>query len=95
MKTTTFFTALLIAAATASPTLTTTTKDTAAVATDVPICKFDPVEGEYICPAAVADTIIKATIANGKANDTTFKDTATTAADCSKCDNDLNTCMKC
>jgi hypothetical protein len=81
--------------ATASTTFISVTKDAAAaVATDVPICTFDPVQGEYICPPV---NTIESPIANVEASvKTTTKDNniVTKAADCAKCDRDLAECMK-
>ena len=42
-------TTLLAAAAMAAPEVKTTTKD---VTSTPPICTFDPVKGEYVCPEA-------------------------------------------
>jgi hypothetical protein len=83
--------------ATASTTFTSVIKDAAAaaaVATDVPICTFDPVQGEYICPSA---NTIESSTANIEASVKTIpKDNniITKAADCAKCDRDLAECMK-
>ncbi|KAJ4986037.1 hypothetical protein SVAN01_08515 [Stagonosporopsis vannaccii] len=63
--------------------ITTTTKDAAVQPTnDPPICKFDPVKGEYICPDA--SRAVPAAEDTNAAKDTVV----VAAADCSKCQHD-------
>ncbi|KAJ4338356.1 hypothetical protein N0V95_008092 [Ascochyta clinopodiicola] len=89
MKFTTILTTFA-AMATASPAFTTTSTTETSIAaaktppTNVPLCRFDPVKGEYMCPA-------------NKTTPTTSKDspsTAVAAADCNKCRADWDECIK-
>lgn len=86
-------TSLLAAAALAAPEFKTTTK---AAAHTPPICTFDPVKGEYVCPegerhrvpaikidTAERDITERATTAQGNVN----------AADCPKCQADWEKCL--
>lgn len=82
--------------ATASPTYSTTPEGalavTAAASTYVPICKFDPVKGEYVCPSV--DAITEGNV-NVRDVDATAKgdNTVVAAADCNKCKADWDVCM--
>ncbi|KAH6638398.1 hypothetical protein C7974DRAFT_159990 [Boeremia exigua] len=86
------FVSLLAAMVTASPGFVTTTKRTGASAVAPtnfpPICTFDPVKGEYVCPdvSEVSGQAIKDTVPKAHA--------AAVAADCGKCQHDWDECMK-
>ncbi|KAF9699802.1 hypothetical protein EKO04_002622 [Ascochyta lentis] len=97
MKFSTIVTALFAAMAAASPTFTTATaEDSIAVdaktPTDLPLCTFDPVKGEYVCPAPQAETSIEST--TNEADTSSQDNTAVVAADCNKCRADWDECMK-
>lgn len=88
-------TACLAGMGLASANMITANKNAAATAiqstTNPPLCKFDPVKGEYVCPDA--SRILNT--ADGV--DATTKDTAAAgvaAADCHKCQHDWTECIK-
>ncbi|KAF1359586.1 hypothetical protein EJ07DRAFT_178654 [Lizonia empirigonia] len=89
MKASTLFTTFFAAMATASPALTSTRADAMAgellAPTKVPLCTFDVVKGEYVCPP---------TATGGAAMHVDATSPDRSAADCAKCKRDWDECMK-
>ncbi|KZM25618.1 uncharacterized protein EKO05_0001898 [Ascochyta rabiei] len=98
MKFLTILTTMFAALATASPTFTTTTAASeASIAAegvapiDVPICAFDPVKGEYVCPDSTTNMSIESA---GNETSTTSKDSTSAAAAAAVEAADWDDCMK-
>jgi predicted nucleic acid-binding Zn ribbon protein len=77
-------TTLLAAAVMATPDFKTTTKEPTPTP---PVCKFDPVKGEYVCPEGTntADTLSHTSFHTATAD--------APAADCAKCQADWEKCL--